>query len=137
MLSPGVPPAFCARLPPSIGIIAPVIHAEASEAKKIASKLKLAQSQVAQSKSKAPDLAQDSAQGSAQVMAAAQPETLPWLKDQPQPANAPVADGATRRTALPGMMAMGGPRDEQPPMPASESNVSGHLAFLLLRLFPV
>ena len=97
---------------------------QAAEAKKIASKLKLAQSQVAQSKSKAPDLAQDSAQGSAQVMAAAQPETLPWLKDQPQPANAPVADGATRRTALPGMMAMGGPRDEQPPMPASVAAVT-------------
>ena len=34
---PGVPPAFIARLPPSIGMIAPVIHDEASEASSTAS----------------------------------------------------------------------------------------------------
>jgi hypothetical protein len=95
---------------------------QAATAKKIADELKLAQS-------KAAVAAQVSAQVLAQAVAAAEPETLPWLKDQPQTAiapstNAPVADGATRRTALPGMMAMGGPRDAQPPMAASVAAVT-------------
>src|SRR5262245_57821457 len=33
------PPEFLARLPPSIGMIAPVIHVDASDARKIASPL--------------------------------------------------------------------------------------------------
>lgn len=37
--SPLVPPAFIAKLPPSIGMIAPVIHSDASEANNMASPL--------------------------------------------------------------------------------------------------
>ena len=84
-----------------------------AERTKIANELKLAQS-----KSKAAALAQ--------AMASAEFETLPWLKDQQPAANASTVtgvNGATRLAPLPGMMAMGGPRDEKPPMPASVAAV--------------
>ncbi len=66
--------------------------------------------------------AQQKAQALASAVSTATPEELPWLKDSAQQTT--TASTGAARQAPPGMMAMGGPRTEQPQLPANAAAVT-------------
>jgi hypothetical protein len=65
---------------------------------------------------------QQKAQALAAAVSSATREELPWLKDSTQQPT--TASTGTMRQPPPGMMAMGGPRSEQPQLPANAAAVT-------------